>query len=135
MALIDEVKARFGTQYLVNLSNPYLETGTTIDETRLGKACTDVEADIETFAGVEFDLTDARYVSLAIAGVELKLLIWNGVESSSKWDAFVNDKLENGLALVTVRVDAIGRFAAIVIAVVRRPKTATPTPMALAARD
>lgn len=103
MALIDEVKARFGEQYLVNISNPYDETATTIDDTRLGKACTDVEADFETFGQVEFDASEPQHVSLAVAGVEMKLLVWGGHEPSSKWDSFVKDKLENGLAPVTSR--------------------------------
>lgn len=103
MALIDKVKARYGDQYLVNISNPYGSLATTTDDTRIGLACDDVEADFETYVGVEFDLTDARHVAVVVSGVEAKLLVYCGHEPASRYDDFLREKLENGLALVTSR--------------------------------
>jgi len=73
MTLATEVQARYPATRLVQLTNPGDESGTTLDATILGYAATDVQADFEIYAGVEYDGTDARHVSVAVEGVMAKL--------------------------------------------------------------
>lgn len=68
MALSDRVTERYGTQGLVELTNPGDTSATTADTDRLGYACTDAAADLEIYAGVAYDETDARIVAVAVEG-------------------------------------------------------------------
>ena len=108
MALSDEVIARYGDQYLVNLTNPYLSGPTTVDTTRLTKACDDVEADFEIHAGIEYDGTENIHVSVAVDGVIAKLEVRCGIEDAEKnLKDWRENRLKSGLALVTSR-DRVG---------------------------
>jgi len=85
MALNTEVTARYGAQFLVNLTNPSLPTATTIDAARLLAACTDTEADFPIYAGVTYDddpVTNptlfTQHIAVAVEGVIAKLAIRTG---------------------------------------------------------
>lgn len=78
MALTDRVQARLPTELLAQLTQKDSRQPSTIDTTVLGLACTDVEADIETFAGVAYDNDDERHVAFAIRGVLLHLRVYQG---------------------------------------------------------
>lgn len=69
MALSDEVVARYSAQRLLNLTNPDNPAATSNNATTLAAACTDAAADFKILAGVVFDVTDARHVSVAVRGV------------------------------------------------------------------
>jgi hypothetical protein len=75
MALTDEVTARLSAKYLEQITNPDLPGAGSADSTRLSKAATDVEADFKVLAGVAYDNTDTRHVTVAVKGVEAKLLM------------------------------------------------------------
>lgn len=102
MATLEEdVKARFGNQYLVNLTNPYDGSPDVIDETRLTKAADDVKGEFEK-KGIEYDDTSAMHVTTGVEGVEILLLYRTGAEPRGKWDRWRDDVLQD-LALVTSR--------------------------------
>lgn len=73
-----EVKARFSTQHIVNLTNPQKVSGNTIDEGRLDKAIADVQAMIEIYAGVAYVETNALHVGTAVFAVQQFLRVYNG---------------------------------------------------------
>jgi len=102
MALVDEVKKRFSTQHLTNLTNPQAEEQTGIDNDRLLTACEDVEYWIEVKCGVVYDNTDKRQRAIAIMGVQELLRIYTGQtpaeEATSIWLGWLN-----ALAKVTGR--------------------------------
>tara|TARA_R100000808_G_scaffold20444_1_gene44198 strand:- start:746 stop:1186 length:441 start_codon:yes stop_codon:yes gene_type:complete len=78
MSLTLNVQNRYGTQFLVNLTNPTDPTATAIDTTRLSNACTDTEADFGVYAGIVYDDTVASHVAVAVEGVVAKLAIRTG---------------------------------------------------------
>jgi len=78
MSLTLNVQNRYGTQFLVNLTNPSDPSATTIDTTRLSNSCTDTEADFKIYAGTIYDDTDARHVTVAVDGVIAKLAVRTG---------------------------------------------------------
>lgn len=78
MALKDEVKARFSTQYLANLTNPQDPAPTAINESRLDKSVADVQAMFEIYAGAAYDNADARHVPTAVAAVQEMLRTYTG---------------------------------------------------------
>tara|TARA_Y100000310_G_scaffold334113_1_gene413076 strand:- start:2979 stop:3440 length:462 start_codon:yes stop_codon:yes gene_type:complete len=78
MSLTLNVQNRYGTQFLVNITNPADPSATTIDTTRLSNSCTDTEADFKIYAGTTYDDTDARHVTVAVDGVIAKLAIRTG---------------------------------------------------------
>ncbi len=69
MALIDEVKARYATSKLVQLTTQDDTSATSINDTVLGYAVTDVEAYFRTHAGATYDNSDPRFVPIACDGV------------------------------------------------------------------
>lgn len=73
MALSDEVKSRYPAGRLAQLTNPGASAEDTTTDATLDLAADDVEADFEIIAGVEYDNTDARHVSVAVEGVIAKL--------------------------------------------------------------
>lgn len=81
MTLAAEVQARYGTEYLVSITNPSSETSTTIDSTRLTLACTDAAADFSIEAAATFDLTNPNHVGIAVEGVIGYLLRRLGTQS------------------------------------------------------
>lgn len=85
MPLNAEVTARYGAQYLVNLTNPSLPSATVVDAARLLAACTDTEADFPIYAGVTWDdsaVTNptlfTQHIAVAVEGVIAKLAIRTG---------------------------------------------------------
>lgn len=79
MTLAARVTSRYPSQLLVNLTNPNnTAAGTTIDTTKLGLATTDIEADFQIHAGIEYDDDDALHVTVATEGVIARLMEWTG---------------------------------------------------------
>ncbi len=97
MALVDEVKSRFPTEKLVQLTNVDSTDATTINEARLLLAATDVEGDFRTLAGVVYSNADARHVSFATTGVVRKLQVWKletaADEMHEAWQKSIHDVL------------------------------------------
>lgn len=103
MSLTTEVQDRYGAQVLINLTNPEDEEPTAINTTKFGKAADDVEADFKTYAGIVYDGTDDRHVSLACEGVMIKLMVRAGDMKPKEEKAWREEDLKQGLALVTSR--------------------------------
>ena len=91
MALTDDVKGRYGTEFLVNLTNPYAPDQTSIDATRLDYACTDTETDFITYCGMTYADVNTNYnsagIGVAIEGVIAKLQMRTGAAGSSAMEA------------------------------------------------
>lgn len=100
MGLADRVTARIPEIVLVQLtrSSP---TETTIGTDILGYAVDDVVGDLSTYAGVTYDDTDARMVSVAVRGVVITLLAYRGESTAldrlDRW----RQELGTGLRRVT----------------------------------
>ena len=116
MALIDEVKSRFGggtSQYLTNLSRNFNSDGPgTIDDTVLGLFCTDVQADMEILAGQAYDdnpVTNPddyqKQITTAVMCVVIKCQLATGKtpEKIAKWLTERYEKLMTDLSKVTSR--------------------------------
>ena len=116
MALADQVKSRFGgtdSQYLVNLTrnlNP--DGGSTIDDTVLGLAVDDVEADMEIYAGQEYDDDPTtnpddykKQINVAVQCVIIKLQLATGKtpDKIAKWLTERYQKILVDLSKVTSR--------------------------------
>lgn len=104
MSLTLNVQNRYGTQFLVNLTNPTDPSSTTIDTTRLSNACTDTESDLKIYCGVVYNDNDARHVSVAVDGVVAKLAVRTGTGGNyarSQHEEYIS-RLRD-LALVTGR--------------------------------
>ena len=69
MTLAANVQARYAVAKLVQLTNPGDVNATTINTTILDLACTDVEAEFEITAGLDYDDTSALHVANAVEGV------------------------------------------------------------------
>ncbi len=69
MPLATDVRNRYSTQYIVELTNPGDRNATTFDGTRLQFAVDDVEALFQVYAGVVYDETNARHLAIAVEGV------------------------------------------------------------------
>jgi hypothetical protein len=97
MALVDEVKSRFPTEKLIQLTNVDSTDATTIDDARLLLAATDVEGDFRTLAGILYNNADARHVSFATTGVIRKLQVWKletaADEMHEAWQKSIHDVL------------------------------------------
>ncbi len=78
MALSDEVKSRYATQYLVEITNPRDPTATDIDDPHLDAASNDVIGEFKTHVGKDFDLTKTQHISVAVDAVVAKLLSRSG---------------------------------------------------------
>ena len=104
MTLTANVQNRYGTQFLVNITNPTDPTATAIDTTRLSNACTDTEADFKIYSGIIYDDAVDTHVAVDVEGVIAKLAIRTGTGGQ-----FANSSHENfiarlrDLALVTGR--------------------------------
>lgn len=72
MALADEVLGRTSQARIIQLTNPDDPSATTTGTTKLNFAVSDVVGDF-AIAGMVYDNTDARHVSVAVEGVILKL--------------------------------------------------------------
>jgi hypothetical protein len=98
MALIDEVKNRIPNEKLVQLTNPDDPDPTTVDDTLLGFAVSDVEADFKVFGGgITYNNSDDRHVSFAVIGVVRKLQLWKlesaADEKHEAWQKSIRDRL------------------------------------------
>lgn len=97
MPLITDVQARISTQRLTELTNHEDPGAASPDLTLLQDVVDDVEADFQTYAGVTFDDTDSRHVSMGIMGVIYKLQVYNGQSASEdnlfKWRLDLTDRL------------------------------------------
>jgi len=69
VSLTSNVQARYSTQRIRHLTNPDAPNATSLDATRLADAVADVEAEFRIRAGVVYDDTDARHVSVGVRGV------------------------------------------------------------------
>lgn len=74
MTINADIKTRYGTEYLVSITNPAESTATIIDETRLNNSITDVGADFKIYAGIAIDDSVDTHVATAIEGVMIRLL-------------------------------------------------------------
>ena len=102
MALTDEVTSRYSAKRLQQLTNPGAPEGTgSIDTTRLGLAATDIEAEFETYCGVEYDGSEAQHVSVAVEGVIALLKKRLEHPDTGDWDDWLGRA--NSLSLVTGR--------------------------------
>ena len=104
MALIDEVKARYTSARLIQLTNRGDKSASTIDDTLLGKAVTDAEAEFQMIAGVAYDNTLAIHVAAGVKGVIALLYAWGenpGTGAEKMWDDF--EKAAERAAMVTGR--------------------------------
>lgn len=102
MSLSSNVQSRYGSQLLINASNPQNSGGTTLDTARLALACTDVEAAFKVMCGVEYDDTVATHVAYAVEGVYVRLQVLTGHVNKDSWDDW-KKSLKEELALVTGR--------------------------------
>lgn len=76
MALTDEVQNRYGTQYLIELTNPANSGEITIDTDRLDNSIKDVQAFFEIYAGVVYDNDNSHHVATGVEGVETFLIMY-----------------------------------------------------------
>jgi len=102
MALLDDVRARWSSQILINASNPQNSSATTEDSAREALACSDVEAAFKVRCGVAYDGSDDRHVLYATEGVLIRLLVLTGQTERSEWKDWKKE-LKYELAPVTGR--------------------------------
>lgn len=77
MALIDEVTDRVPSQTLRALTRQKSTSSTTVDTTKLQKACDDVElSEFPTNTHQAYDSTNRQHVTLAVQGVLYVLRSW-----------------------------------------------------------
>ena len=103
MALSDKATERYSAR-LKQLTNPGVQAAAAINAAVLGYACDDVEADFETYCGVEYDNTVPRHVSVGVEGVIAKLAMRSeaaGATAIALHDRYI-ERLE-ALAKVTGR--------------------------------
>lgn len=74
MALLDEVKSRYSTQFLANLTNPNDPDPSTVTDAKITVAVTDVEGDFILELGREFSLARKEDVVVGVEGVLAKLM-------------------------------------------------------------
>lgn len=86
MALSTHVTDRFGsnTPFLRNLTNHDDPDASTVNTTRLGKACDAVEADFPRFAQTAYDDTSDLHVNVAVMGVIAYLRAWSSQQGPVK---------------------------------------------------
>ena len=75
MAALDaEVRARYSTQYLVNLTQPDDASATTEDTARMDAAVTDTQADFAVEVGLEYEAANTAHIVIGVEGVIVHLL-------------------------------------------------------------
>jgi len=83
MAVIDEIKLRFGTETLVQLTNHNEDrTATTINDIRLQKAIDDAAADFQVKTGFAFQGDVAEHLAIICNGTIFKLQFYKDFDSS-----------------------------------------------------
>ena len=83
MALIDEVKGRYPSSLLIELTNQGNTAGSTINDTVLGYAAADAAAEFTVETGLSFDLTKAAHVACCSAGTLYYLYSYSGMETET----------------------------------------------------
>ena len=66
MALIDEVKKRYSTRFLTDITNPDLKAPTTINDTKLTDASNDAESIFKRQANQDFDILKIDHISAIV---------------------------------------------------------------------
>lgn len=102
MALLDDVRARWSSQILINASNPQNSTATTEDSAREAVAVSDVQAAFKVMCGVAYDGDVDTHVLYATEGVLIRLLVLTGQSDRSEWKDWKKE-LKYELAKVTGR--------------------------------
>tara|TARA_R100000306_G_scaffold60692_1_gene61307 strand:+ start:63 stop:503 length:441 start_codon:yes stop_codon:yes gene_type:complete len=75
MAALDaEVRARYSTQYLVNLTQPDDASATSEDTARMDAAVTDTQADFAVEVGLEYEAANTAHIVIGVEGVIVHLL-------------------------------------------------------------
>jgi len=75
MAALDvEVRSRYSTQYLVNLTQPDDASATTEDTARMDAAVTDTQADFAVEVGLEYEAANTAHIVIGVEGVIVHLL-------------------------------------------------------------
>lgn len=88
MALIDEVRTRYGAARLAQLTNPDTRgNNVTEDTVRLQTSCDDVEALVEIHAGVVFDVTKRTHIVSAVNAVIELLRRYSAKSGQERKDA------------------------------------------------
>lgn len=92
MALTDEVTARYPASRIIQLTNPGVQSADTVNATVYAAAATDTEADFPIYAGVAYDGTVARHVSVAVEGVIAYLYMRGespGSDANARFDRYM----------------------------------------------
>ena len=118
----DAVQARYGTEFLVNLTNPQSPESTTVNDTKGEAAVTDVMGDIRTYCGIDYDLWVAAnnpagpINSVAVDGVIAKLQVRTGAggTASSESHAGYIDRLK-AVARITGRDRVMPKTGSILV--------------------
>ena len=76
MALTDEFTARYSADYVLQITNPDLNSASSADTDRLGYAAADATGMFQTYVGVTYDNTDAQHLDLALELVDYKLRVY-----------------------------------------------------------
>ena len=75
MAALDaEVRSRYSTQYLVNLTQPDDASATTEDTDRMDAAVADTKADFAVEVGLEYEAANTAHIVIGVEGVIVHLL-------------------------------------------------------------
>ena len=75
MAALDaEVRSRYSTQYLVNLTQPDDASATTEDTDRMDAAVADTQADVAVEVGLEYEAANTAHIVIGVEGVIVHLL-------------------------------------------------------------
>jgi len=83
MAVIDEIKLRFGTETLIQLTNHNEDrAATTINDIRLQKAIDDATADFQVKTGLAFRGEVAEHLAIICNGTIFKLQFYKDFDSS-----------------------------------------------------
>lgn len=80
MSLSTQVTGRYSSQRMKNLTNPDNPAASAVDSARLNYACADVVGDFITYAGIDYDDTDAQHVSVGVEGVIALLTVRMGTK-------------------------------------------------------
>lgn len=90
-ALADAWKVRLSTQQQVNLTNPDVESASSVNATVLGAAETDASNAFYHKTGVTFDSTNSEHITVAIPGVTYFLYSYRGMPKSAAAEAARDD--------------------------------------------
>ena len=79
MALEDEVKNRYSSVRLIQLTNDDSQTATTINDAILTKAVEDVKITFELHGGVKFDINNDIHILIGVEGVIIRLHTYKAI--------------------------------------------------------